>query len=139
MPSKIETTVMRVIDDTMLIEGIQLDKYKQQEVDNIESVSVVDLAPTAETLLLSFRSIAKIENLIGLENLTKLCLDNNHIEEIANLESLRKLRWLDLSFNKISKMVDTQQSKASITSTSDGRFFIKVGCLLRELDTYTGL
>lgn len=96
--------MMRVIDDAMLLDGIVLDKNQQAEVNANENFSVVDLAPTANILLLSFKSIAKIENLIGLENLTKLCLDNNAIEDIMNLDFLRKLRWLDLSFNKIKKI-----------------------------------
>ena len=36
-----------------------------------------------------------------MEDLIKLQLDNNIITEIAGLESLTKLRWLDLSFNMI--------------------------------------
>ena len=110
---------MRVIDDAMLIEGIVLDKHRQKEVEANENISVVDLAPTADILLLSFKSIAKIENLIGLENLTKLCLDNNYIEQIVNLDSLRKLRWLDLSFNKISKI----EGLSSLTCLEDLSLF----------------
>ena len=106
MPAyKEEEIIKRVIDDAMLIEGIQLDKHKRAEVEaSAGQISVVDLAPTADVLLLSFKSICKIENLVGLENLTKLCLDNNNIEEIINLDSLKKLNWLDLSFNKIAKI-----------------------------------
>ena len=90
MPAyKEEEIIKRVIDDAMLIEGIQLDKHKRAEVEaSAGQISVVDLAPTADVLLLSFNSICKIENLVGLENLTKLCLDNNNIEEIMNLDSL---------------------------------------------------
>jgi Leucine-rich repeat (LRR) protein len=42
-----------------------------------------------------------IDNLLGLEKLTKLQLDNNIIVKIEGLDSLVNLRWLDLSFNLI--------------------------------------
>ncbi len=91
---------VEVINDSMLIEGI---KFKKSDNSN-EDPSLVDLAPTSETLTLSFKSIGKIENLVGFDNLTKLCIDNNLIEEITNLDHLVNLRWLDLSFNKIKKI-----------------------------------
>lgn len=40
----------------------------------------------------------------GLENLTKLQLDNNIIYKIQNLDHLVHLTWLDLSFNQIEKV-----------------------------------
>ena len=48
--------------------------------------------------------IVEIDNLIGLDNLTKLQLDNNIITRIQGLETLTKLKWLDLSFNMIEKI-----------------------------------
>lgn len=48
--------------------------------------------------------INKIENLFGLDRLTKLQLDNNNIEAIINLSHLKNLQWLDLSFNKITQI-----------------------------------
>lgn len=41
-----------------------------------------------ECLAFSFKSIAKVDNLKGLECLTKLQLDNNHITKIERLEHL---------------------------------------------------
>jgi Leucine-rich repeat (LRR) protein len=41
-----------------------------------------------ECLAFSFRSLAKIQNLRGLDNLTKLQLDNNQITKIENLGHL---------------------------------------------------
>lgn len=53
---------------------------------------------------MSFKHIIRIENLVGFDRLTKLCLDNNSIEEITNIGHIKTLRWLDLSFNKIRKI-----------------------------------
>jgi len=129
MPSKAEG-MMRVIDDAMLMDGIVLDKFKRAEVEANEAIGVVDVAPTADTLLLSFKSIAKIENLVGLENLVKLCLDNNSIDEICNLESLRKLKWLDLSFNKIR----TIQGLRTLTELEDLTLFSNKITTIEELE-----
>ena len=84
-----------------------------------------------DTLSLSFANLQKIENIATLTNLQTLRLDNNNIkvrqrhcivwetllprwiplgsfvaalQEITGLSTLTKLRWLDLSFNKISKI-----------------------------------
>lgn len=97
---------IQVIDDRMLVDGI-LDDRVGNEADQRfsgEQHNLVELAPTAESLILSFKRIARIENLVGFERLVKLCLDNNNIEEISNLSHLKTLKWLDLSFNKIRKI-----------------------------------
>jgi hypothetical protein len=97
---------IQVIDDRLLIEGI-LEERMVNEADANRltgEVNLVELAPTVETLSLSFKRISKIENLVGFEKLIKLCLDNNSIEEISNLSHLTSLKWLDLSFNKIRKI-----------------------------------
>lgn len=128
-----EENLKRVIDDNMLLEGIQLDKYKKAELEETYGtgkISVVDLASTADVLLLSFNNIAKIENLVGLENLTKLCLDNNHIEEIINLESLKRLKWLDLSFNKITKI----QGLSALSELEDLSLFSNRITTIEELE-----
>lgn len=41
-----------------------------------------------ECLAFSFKSLAKIDSLKGLENLTKLQLDNNQIAKIENIAHL---------------------------------------------------
>lgn len=48
--------------------------------------------------------IVEIDNLKGMERLTKLQLDNNVIVQIKNLDHLVNLQWLDLSFNLITKI-----------------------------------
>lgn len=97
---------IQVIDDRLLIEGI-LEERTVSENDTSRltgEINLVEIAPTVETLTLSFKRIAKIENLIGFERLIKLCLDNNSIEDIINLSHLTSLKWLDLSFNKIRRI-----------------------------------
>eukprot|EP01031_Cornospumella_fuschlensis_P011811 gene11811-14439_t len=84
---------IQVIDDRMLIEGI-LDERLVSETDVARingEFNLVELAPTVESLSLSFKRIFRIENLIGFESLVKLCLDNNCIEEISNLGHLKSL------------------------------------------------
>jgi hypothetical protein len=93
---------VQVIDDKLLIEGITVKKSDSGE--RRDELSLVDMCPIAASLVLSFHSIGKIENLVGLESLTKLCLDNNQIKDIVGLEHLVNLRWLDLSFNNIQKI-----------------------------------
>jgi hypothetical protein len=97
---------VQVIDDRMLIEGILDERLvSEHDVSRISGeFNLVELAPTVESISLSFKRIYRIENLIGFESLVKLCLDNNSIEEIANLGHLKSLKWLDLSFNKIKKI-----------------------------------
>lgn len=53
-------------------------------------------------LMLSYRKIGTIANLVGVDKLVKLHLDNNNISTIENLGHLRHLKWLDLSFNRIT-------------------------------------
>ena len=48
--------------------------------------------------------IIEIDNLTGMDGLIKLQLDNNIITNIAGLEKLTKLKWLDLSFNMIESI-----------------------------------
>ena len=98
---------MQVIDDKLLVDAV-LDEKPSQEAEAIRAdgdPSLVELAPDVSSLILSFKKIGRIENLVGFENLTKLCLDNNNIEEIMNLGTLTSLKWLDLSFNKIRKII----------------------------------
>jgi Leucine-rich repeat (LRR) protein len=40
----------------------------------------------------------------GMDKLTKLQLDNNIITKIKGLNTLKHLKWLDLSFNLIEKI-----------------------------------
>jgi U2 small nuclear ribonucleoprotein A' len=55
-----------------------------------------------ECFMCSYRNIGRIANLVGVDSLTKLCLDNNRISTMENLSELRNLKWLDLSFNQIT-------------------------------------
>ncbi|TFG21774.1 MAG: zinc-ribbon domain-containing protein [Promethearchaeota archaeon] len=53
--------------------------------------------------------ITDIQGLMGIENLTVLKLDRNHIQEITGLETLQHLRTLSLAYNEIReiKSLDT--------------------------------
>ena len=63
-----------------------------------------DVLETASRLALSYKNIARIDNLTGFHALTNLCLDNNVITTMENMEHLTNLKWLDLSFNNITKI-----------------------------------
>lgn len=97
---------IQVIDDKLLLDGLLAGRpiSESDVLKGSGEVNLVDLAPTVKTLVLSFKKIGKIENLVGFESLTKLCLDNNCIDTIVSLGHLKKLKWLDLSFNKIQKI-----------------------------------
>ena len=63
-----------------------------------------DVLEMASRLALSYKNIARIDNLTGFHALTNLCLDNNVITTMENMEHLTNLKWLDLSFNNITKI-----------------------------------
>jgi hypothetical protein len=97
---------VQVIDDKLLIEGI-INSRVMTEAEAARGgadINLVETAPTILNLSLSFKKIGKIENLVGFDTLTKLCLDNNLITKIVNLHHLVNLKWLDLSFNKIERI-----------------------------------
>jgi Leucine-rich repeat (LRR) protein len=101
--SKVE---IQVIDEKLLIEGLITNKIVSESdtLRGTSDINLVEIAPSVNTLILSFKRIGKIENLVGFNALTKLCLDNNAIEEICHLDHLTNLKWLDLSFNKIHRI-----------------------------------
>ena len=123
---------IQVIHDQLLLQGvIEAESYvNEKNAAALAEKALFEVSPTAVTLVLSFKRIGIyqhafsnsftitvtiiiymviifsgcIENIIGFDKLTKLCLDNNFIEEIKNLDFLVSLKWLDLSFNKIRKI-----------------------------------
>ncbi|ORC90689.1 uncharacterized protein TM35_000071130 [Trypanosoma theileri] len=86
--------------------GVREESQRQQRAKT--AMETMELHKVS-TLLASYRRIGKIENLVGLGNLTKLALDNNKISEISNLEHLKKLQWLDLSFNQITRITGLEE------------------------------
>lgn len=128
---------IQVIDDRMLIEGILDDRLvSENDVSRMNGeFNLVELAPTVESLSLSFKRICRIENLIGFESLTKLCLDNNYIEDIVNLGHLKNLRWLDLSFNKIKRI----QGLDSLTQLEDLSLYSNKIAVVEGLEKCVGL
>jgi Leucine-rich repeat (LRR) protein len=71
---------------------------------SLTSPSPTRVSPTLPLILVTSVDIVEIDNLRGLENLTKLQLDNNIIVKIQNLDNLVNLQWLDLSFNLITEI-----------------------------------
>ena len=82
---------IQVIDEKLLIDGLhknginKKDEVAEYTQENTDAASLIEVIPNATTLIMSFKKINKIENLIGFNKLVKLCLDNNQIEKIANL------------------------------------------------------
>jgi hypothetical protein len=88
-----------------------------------------------ECLAYSYRSIARIDNLNGLNSLTKLQLDNNKITKIENLSHLVNLSWLDLSFNEIT----TIEGLNTLTKLTDLSLFNNKIEVIENLDELTQL
>jgi Leucine-rich repeat (LRR) protein len=134
MAQKVE---IQVIEDKLLLEGVLDEKLvKENDLSRINGeFNLVELAPTVESLSLSFKRIGRIENLVGFDNLVKLCLDNNFIEEIKNLDHLVKLKWLDLSFNKIKKI----QGLEHLTQLEDLSLYNNKISVIEGLDKCTNL
>lgn len=101
---------IQVIDDKLLAEGLIVANADSDSPYTGE-INLVDVAPSAIKLSMSFKNIGRIENLVGFDRLEKLCLDNNLLEEIINLGHLKSLKWLDLSFNKIRKIQGLENLK----------------------------
>lgn len=101
--SKEEKIDVQVIDDKLISEGLMVANIGITS-NQYGETNLLDVAPSALRLSISFKSIGRIENLVGFDRLEKLCLDNNLLEEILNLGHLKALKWLDLSFNKIRKI-----------------------------------
>ena len=77
----------------------------------LSRVSVENHLNLAELTVTIVIDIVEIDNLLGMESLTKLQLDNNIITKIQGLESLHQLKWLDLSFNMIEKIEGLENLK----------------------------
>lgn len=88
-----------------------------------------------ECLAYSYRGLARIDNLNGLGNLTKLQLDNNKITKIENIAHLVNLSWLDLSFNEISKI----EGLSTLTKLVDLSLFNNAIEVIENLDELTAL
>lgn len=105
-PSKVVNREMvlverKVIDEKLIREAV-LEELEGPEGGTAppkpDDIVLADISD----LMLSFKNIYSIDNLLGFEKLTKLQLDNNIIEDIKNLGHLVNLKWLDLSFNNIT-------------------------------------
>jgi Leucine-rich repeat (LRR) protein len=134
MAQKVE---IQVIEDKLLLEGVLDEKLvKENDLSRINGeFNLVELAPTVQSLSLSFKRIGRIENLVGFDNLVKLCLDNNFIEEINNIGHLVNLKWLDLSFNKIKKI----QGLETLTQLEDLSLYSNKISIIEGLEKCTNL
>lgn len=134
MAQKVE---IQVIEDKLLLEGVLDEKLvKENDLSRINGeFNLVELAPTVQSLSLSFKRIGRIENLVGFDNLVKLCLDNNFIEEINNIGHLVNLKWLDLSFNKIKKI----QGLETLTQLEDLSLYSNKISVIEGLEKCTNL
>jgi Leucine-rich repeat (LRR) protein len=86
-------------------------------------------------MLLSYKNVLKIDNLVGFEKLIKLQLDNNIIERIENLGHLTSLEWLDLSFNNITAISGLE----TLTNLTNLSLFSNRLTEVKGLDTLTKL
>ncbi|VDN13009.1 unnamed protein product [Dibothriocephalus latus] len=105
-----------VISDDMLKEATKLPENGQQTYEDV-------------------KNILRIDFLWEFKNITKLQLNNNHIEKIEGLDHLVNLLWLDLSFNEITsitglsnlvKLQDLSLHKNNISSISNLHAFEKL-------------
>lgn len=94
-----------VISEALITHAVEDDRATTKDENSPEDAYPPIVLSQLDTLRLSFKEIRCIDNLQGLNKLTKLCLDNNVIERIEHLDTLVNLKWLDLSFNNIKKYV----------------------------------
>lgn len=131
-----------VIDDALIAECLKKEKdlefeEKKKRHDEYPIVDFQEpiLMTAAKELVISFRSISKIDNLETLDNLQVLRLDNNAIEKIEGISHLLNLRWLDLSFNNIAKI----EGLDTLTKLTDLTLFNNNIEKLENLDKLTSL
>lgn len=120
--------------------GGEEDRTKNRNDRNEKQDRLRQLAQTMELsgvqcLMFSYRYLARIDNLYGMDNITKLHLDNNNITKIENLSHLKQLRWLDLSFNKIREI----EGLEDLTQLEDLSLFSNQITVIRGLDSLTKL
>ncbi|GLC37160.1 Dynein regulatory complex subunit 3 [Pleodorina starrii] len=121
-----------VITDALTRECIQIQGGEPDTAANKKrSMPFRDV----ECLAFSFKNLACIDNLRGLDNLTKLQLDNNQITKIENLAHLTNLTWLDLSFNRISQISGLE----TLTKLVDLSLFNNSISKIENLDTLVNL
>ena len=102
MAARKEPAVISLHLLTSSLEAAQAEHARATNPGSTAALPPISL-PTAEALALSFRGLARIQNLDCLRCLRKLQLDNNGITRIEGLGSVAgSLEWLDLSFNALT-------------------------------------
>lgn len=140
-----------VINERLIRQGIQIEQVGPAEDDRTtRGASFLDKQDRADSrraaaqqlelhlvrcLVLSYQNIGRIDNLVGVDAITKLHLDNNRITKIENLGHLRSLTWLDLSFNQISVI----EGLSELTQLQDLSLYSNDISVVQGLDTLTNL
>eukprot|EP00736_Rhodelphis_marinus_P008210 Rmarinus@m.19175 len=124
-----------VIDEELILECAHRSAEGPTQPSDVDAAQEPLEFHEIQCLTFSFKNILKIDNLTGLENLTKLQLDNNILEKIENLDHLVNLTWLDLSFNNIEKIEGLEK----LTKLTDLTLFNNRISVLENLDTLTNL
>ncbi|VEL29443.1 unnamed protein product, partial [Protopolystoma xenopodis] len=88
------------------VDELEIEDFAAQEIDlnhcRIKSISHLELFPNVKILCLRNNIIKKIENMEPVSlTLVDLDLYDNQITKVENLDCLKELTCLDLSFNRI--------------------------------------
>ena len=85
-------------------ENSRILNLNSKSIEKISEIKGLENLSGLEKLYLNFNYIAELNNLHYLKNLKSLHLQSNKIREIEGLNSLIKLKFLYLNNNKISKI-----------------------------------
>lgn len=108
---------------------------RTEKQDRLKQLALQMDLTTVQCIMFSYKQLARIDNLFGVDNITKLHLDNNNITRIENLSHLKQLRWLDLSFNKIKEI----EGLEALTQLEDLSLYSNGITAVKGLDTLTKL
>ena len=108
--------MIQVIDQDLISSALQEGTQLVTSDDSgINGDTLADIAAKATELRLSFKNVLEIDNLQGFHALRTLCLDNNIIKCMKNLDHLVNLTWgnnmgtigFNFEFNKVDFMKTT--------------------------------
>mmetsp|Transcript_21461 Transcript_21461/g.55771 ORF Transcript_21461/g.55771 Transcript_21461/m.55771 type:complete len:527 (-) Transcript_21461:107-1687(-) len=138
MQKAVEVVEPTVIDEQLIRDCVHITAFDRPggggEASAAEKKREIDIEDV-ETLMFSFKNVLRIDNLVGLDSLTKLQLDNNIIKRIENIGHLTNLTWLDLSFNNIEKI----EGLKTLTKLTDLSLYSNQIGVLENMDELEGL